>query len=158
MCSVNFGSLIKRWYFSNNADEITETVEWLPQTTCHNSSKYLSASGCSAQNSAHSLQSVEPVHRNNAYTRWAKIDKLQGSVATYFVRCGEVFNTRLRKAYHWVCQWQIFHNPWTFGKVTSKSVVVSCTLHAWSTHCWKTMKVHETITFLLVTLPNIHWF
>ena len=29
--------------------------------------------------------------------------------------------------------------------------------HAWPAHCEKT-KVHETITFLLVTLPNIHRF
>ena len=29
-------------------------------------------------------------------------------------------------------------------------------LRAWPTHCSKTEKVHETITFLLVTLPNIH--
>ena len=39
-----------------------------------------------------------------------------------------------------------------------KSVAVSCTLHAWPTHCWKTEKVHERITFLLVTFPNIHRF
>ena len=35
---------------------------------------------------------------------------------------------------------------------------LSCTLRAWPTHCSKTKKVHETITFLLVTLPNIHRF
>ena len=29
-------------------------------------------------------------------------------------------------------------------------VVVSCTLCAWPTHCYKTKKVHETATFLLV--------
>jgi len=29
-------------------------------------------------------------------------------------------------------------------------------LRAWPTHGSKTEKVHETITFLLVTLPNIH--
>ena len=43
-----------------------------------------------------------------------------------------------------------------FGKVTSKSVVVSCFLRAWPTHYLKTKKVHEAITFLFVTLPNIY--
>ena len=37
-------------------------------------------------------------------------------------------------------------------------MVVSCTLRTWPTHCWKTKKVHETITFLLVTLSNIYRF
>jgi len=41
-----------------------------------------------------------------------------------------------------------------YGKVTSKSVVVSCTLCAWPPHCQKAKEVHETITFL----PNIHRF
>jgi len=40
------------------------------------------------------------------------------------------------------------------GNVTSKSVVVSCTLCAWPPHCQKAKEVHETITFL----PNIHRF
>jgi len=51
---------------------------------------------------------------------------------------------------------KFFYNRWIFGKVTSKSVVVTCTLRTWPTYCWKTKKVHETITFLLVTLPNIY--
>ena len=40
----------------------------------------------------------------------------------------------------------------------SNSVVVSCTLRAWPAHCLNTKKVHGTITFLLVTLPNIYRF
>jgi len=43
-------------------------------------------------------------------------------------------------------------------QVTSKNVTVLCTLRAWPTHCKKTEKVNETITFLIVTLPNIHRF
>ena len=35
-------------------------------------------------------------------------------------------------------------------------MIVSCTLYAWPTRCQKTKKVHETIMFLLVTLPNIY--
>ena len=34
-------------------------------------------------------------------------------------------------------------------------MVISCTLRAWPTHCWKTKKVHETITFLLVNFPRL---
>jgi len=45
-----------------------------------------------------------------------------------------------------------------FGKVTNKKVVVSCSLCAWPTHCWKTKRVHETTTFFLVTLLNVHGF
>jgi len=43
-----------------------------------------------------------------------------------------------------------------FRKVMSKSAVVSRILHAWPTHCQKTKNVHDTIAFLLVTVPNIH--
>ena len=38
--------------------------------------------------------------------------------------------TKLRKSYCWVCQWKCV-NRWIFGKVTSKKVVVSCSLCAW---------------------------
>ena len=40
-----------------------------------------------------------------------------------------------------MCERKTFlYNRWLFGKITSKSVVVSCSLHAWPTHCWKTKK------------------
>jgi len=66
--------------------------------------------------------------------------------------------TELRKVYYWVCEWKFFLNQWIFGKVTSKSMVVSCTLHAWPTHCWKSKKMHDTIHLLPVTMLNIHRF
>jgi len=54
-----------------------------------------------------------------------------------------------RKSFKSVNIWQRYmQNTW----------VVSCTLCAWPTHCEKTKKVHETTTFVLVTLANIHWF
>jgi len=53
-------------------------------------------------------------------------DKLQGSVATYS-RCGGVVIDQIKKG--------LFFNRCILGKVTSKSVVVSCTLRAWPTHC-----------------------
>ena len=60
-------------------------------------------------------------------------DKLQGSVATY-LRCGGVVNSQIKKGLL-LSVWVNFFKRWTFGKVTSKSVVVSCTLCAWPTHC-----------------------
>ena len=57
-------------------------------------------------------------------------DKLQGSIATYLIMVRFLIN-KLRKVYCWVCEWNFFLNRWMFGKVTSKSVVVSCTLCAW---------------------------
>jgi len=84
-------------------------------------------------------------------------DKLQGSAATR-LRCREVVNNQIKKGLLLSVWVKFFNNRWTSGKVTSKSMVVSCTLHAWPTHCYKTKKVHETITFLLVTLPNVHQF
>ena len=62
-------------------------------------------------------------------------DKLQGVVVGLWI-------TELRKVYCWICEW-IFLKRWIFGKVTSKSVVVSCTSRAWPTHCEKTKKVYD---------------
>jgi len=61
--------------------------------------------------------------------------------------------TNLRKVYWQVCQWNK-----KFKSVTIKNVVVLHTLCAWPPHCYKMKKVHQTAAFLLVTLPNIHWF
>ena len=58
-------------------------------------------------------------------------DKLQGNVATY-LRCGGV--VQIKKGLL-LSVWVNFFNRWIFGKVTSKSVVVSSTLCAWPTHC-----------------------
>ena len=81
-------------------------------------------------------------------------DKLQGSVATY-IRCDGVVNKKIRKVYCWVWAKKI-KNQWIFRKVTSKILVISCTFRAWPTHWQKAKKVHETITFLLVTLSDIY--
>ena len=61
-------------------------------------------------------------------------DKLQGSVAAY-LRCGGVVNSQIKKGLLVSVSMKFFLNRWIFGKVTSKSVVVSCTLRAWPTHC-----------------------
>ena len=53
-------------------------------------------------------------------------DNLQGSVATY-LRCGDVVNNQIKKKLL-PRLWVFFLNWWIFGKVTSKSVVVLCTL------------------------------
>jgi len=58
-------------------------------------------------------------------------DKLQGNVATY-LRCGGV--VQIKKGLL-LSVWVNFFNRRIFGKVTSKSVVVSSTLRAWPTHC-----------------------
>ena len=78
------------------------------------------------------------------------------SVATY-LSCGGVVNNQIKKGLL-ISLSAIFLNRWIFGKVTSKNVVVSCTLRAWPTHCWKTKKVHETNRFFLVSLPYIYRF
>jgi len=70
-------------------------------------------------------------------------DKLQGSVATY-LRYGGVVNKQIKKVY--CCVWVHFFNRWIFGKVTSKSVVVSCTLRVWPTHCLKTCYISRQYT------------
>ena len=66
--------------------------------------------------------------------------------------------TKLRIVYSWACQWFFFKsvNIWQSYKQES-----GCIVHfarAWPPHCWKTKKVNETTTLLLVTLPNIHKF
>ena len=79
-------------------------------------------------------------------------DKLQGSVAAY-LRCGEVVNNQIKKGL--LCEW----------KKCLKSVNIwqsyrqerGCLTH-FAHLAKKTKKVHETITFLFVALPNIHRF
>ena len=61
-------------------------------------------------------------------------DKLQGSVATY-LRCGGIVNNQMKKSLLLSLRVWIFLIGEYLGKVTSKSVVVLCTLHAWPTHC-----------------------
>ena len=62
----------------------------------------------------------------------AIIDKLQGSVATY-LRFGRVVNMRIKKGL--LLSLSVKKMKSVFGKVTSKNVVVSCTLRTWPTHC-----------------------
>ena len=87
--------------------------------------------------------------------------KLQGSVATY-LRCGGVVNNQIKKGLL-LSVWKLFLNRWIFGRVTSKSAVVSCTLRAWPMHCYETKKVtrHECMaplfwpTLYIATLYNL---
>ena len=61
--------------------------------------------------------------------------KLQGSVATYLI-CGGVVNNQIKKGLFLSPQVKIYLVIGEyFGKVTSKNVMVSCTLSAWPTHC-----------------------
>jgi len=62
-------------------------------------------------------------------------DKLQGSVATY-LRCGGVVNNQIKKGLllSLPSASEIFYRR-IFGKVTSKNVIVSCTLCSRPTHC-----------------------
>jgi len=60
--------------------------------------------------------------------------KLQSSVATY-LRCGGVVNNQIKKGLLVSVSEIFFLNRCIFGKVTSKSMVVSCTLRAWPRHC-----------------------
>jgi len=101
-------------------------------------------------------------------------DKLLGSVATYF-RCGGVVNNQNKKdllmslsekMLKSVNIWQSykllvgveFNAPLDTIKVTSKNVIVSCTYSVFYQCISQVHKVQKTITFLLVTLLNIHQF
>jgi len=53
-------------------------------------------------------------------------DKLQGNVAAY-LRCAGVVNNQIKKGLLLSVWVENFFKPVNFGKVTSKSVVVSCT-------------------------------
>jgi len=78
-------------------------------------------------------------------------DKLQGAVVTY-LSCGWIFNNHIKKSLLLSLP-VIFLNRWIFGIVTGKKV--DCVMHL--QQCGgQTHKVHETTTFLLVTLPNVH--
>ena len=57
--------------------------------------------------------------------------------------------------YCWVCKWKKIKNRWLFGNVTRQNVIVSCTCALGQHTAKRRKKVHDTITFLLVTLPNI---
>jgi len=59
-------------------------------------------------------------------------DKLQGSVATY-LKCGGLVNDQIKKGL--LLSLRVKRLKSVFGKVTSKNVIVSCTLCAWPTHC-----------------------
>jgi len=81
-------------------------------------------------------------------------DKLQGSVATY-LRFGGILITKWFIA---ECVGEFLFksvNTWQSYKQERGCLM---TLRAWPTHCYKPKKVHEIITFLLVTLLNIHRF
>jgi len=58
-------------------------------------------------------------------------DKLQG-IATY-LKCGGLVNDQIKKGL--LLSLRVKRLKSVFGKVTSKNVIVSCTLCAWPTHC-----------------------
>jgi len=64
----------------------------------------------------------------------ASNDKLQGSVAAY-LRCDVVVNNQIKKGLLLSLRVIFFKSVNIWGKVTSKSVAVSCTLRAWPTRC-----------------------
>jgi len=83
-------------------------------------------------------------------------DKLQGNVATH-LRCGGVANKiKLTKVYCWVCE-EIFLIGEYLAKLQARTSLSRALVRSSNT-LLKTEKVHETITFLFVTLPNIHRF
>ena len=56
-----------------------------------------------------------------------------------------------------MCEWKHFKTRWTFGKVASQNVFVSCTFFVFSSVLAERASA-ETIAFLLVTSPNVHRF
>jgi len=82
-------------------------------------------------------------------------DKLQGSVAAY-LRCGGVVNNQIKKGLLLSLQVKVvlqLVNIWHSYKQER-----DCFMHFFRllAVCWPNAQVHETITFLLVTLSNIH--
>jgi len=71
---------------------------------------------------------------NISVRKQAVNDILQGSVATY-LRCGEIVNNQIKRGLLLSLPVNFFLDRWIFGRVTSKKVVVSCTLCAWPPHC-----------------------
>jgi len=66
---------------------------------------------------------------------------------------GEVVNNQIKKGLS-PSQSVIFFNRWIFCKVTSKSVVVSCTFFIFNNALERAHKVQETTTFLRVNIPR----
>jgi len=81
-------------------------------------------------------------------------DKLQGSVATY-LRCGGVVNNQIKKGLLLSLRVKKIKS----AKLQARTCTLSRALSPSFSMCvGQAQKVHETITFLLVTLPNIHRF
>ena len=82
-------------------------------------------------------------------------DKLQGSIGTY-LRCSWVVNNQTKKG----LLLSVRVNFLTVNIWQSYSQERGCLMHFahLANTLLKTKKVHETIMFLLVTLPNIHRF
>ena len=81
-------------------------------------------------------------------------DELQGSVPGY-LRCGGVVNNQI-KNYCWV--WVKFFSIGKYlAELQARTWLSRALVHLANT-LLKDGKVHETITFLLVTLQNIHHF
>ena len=82
-------------------------------------------------------------------------DKLQGSIGTY-LRCSWVVNNQTKKG----LLLSVRVNFLTVNIWQSYSQERGCLMHFahLANTLPKTKKVHETIMFLLVTLPNIHRF
>ena len=83
-------------------------------------------------------------------------DKLQGSVATY-LRCGWVVNNQIKKRLLlslWVNFFKSMNIWQSYKQERDCFVHFFCILAV----CWPSAQMRDTITFLLITLPNIHRF
>jgi len=80
-------------------------------------------------------------------------DKLQGSVATY-LRCGGVVNNQIKKGL--LLSLRVKKNYKSMNIWKSYKQERDCLVHfsRLLAVCWPSVHVHETITFLLVTLTN----
>jgi len=83
-------------------------------------------------------------------------DKLQGSVATY-LKCGGVVENQIKKDLLLNVRMKFFQSVNIWQRYKQKR---GCLMHfaRLANTLLKTKKEHETITFLLITLPNIHRF
>jgi len=83
-------------------------------------------------------------------------DKLQGSVATY-LKCGGVVENQIKKDLLLNVRMKFFQSVNIWQRYKQER---GCLMHfaRLANTLLKTKKEHETITFLLITLPNIHRF
>jgi len=90
-------------------------------------------------------------------TKQAINDKLQGSVATY-LRCGRVANNQIKIRLLLSVGVEFFSKSVNIWQSYKQERALSCTFSVFYHRVGQAHNVHETITFLLVTLPNIYRF